>query len=328
VNSPMSHARTAALSALLAGRLLLAQPPTLPLTRVSKDTIRGTYILGPDDQVTIRALEAEEISEKPIPIDAGGYISVPMIGRVPAGGLTAEQLEVRLAQKLGAYLTRPEVTVIVTEYRSQPVSVLGEVNNAGIVQLRGSKTLVEVLSLAGGLKPEAGHWIEITRHIEWGRIPLATAQDDATGNFSVARVSYQAIVNSSNPVENILICPNDVISVPRGSLVYVAGQVHKSGGFVLREKESMSVLQALSLAEGPAATAALNNARILRSGAGGAGRAEIPVDVKKIYDGRKPDVPMQAEDILFIPNSTGKAIGLRTMDAVIQIGTGVAVYRR
>ncbi|MCU1260351.1 MAG: polysaccharide export protein [Bryobacterales bacterium] len=313
---------------VLTGSSLLAQLPVASIPSAVTDTIRGTYILGPDDQVTIRALEAEEISEKPMHIDAGGFISVPMIGRVFAGGLTAEQLEASIARKLSHYLTHPEVAVSITEYRSQPVSVIGEVNNAGIVQLRGSKSLIEVLSLAGGLKADAGHWIEITRHIEWGRIPLANARDDATAKFSVARVSYQAIVNSLSPVENILICPNDVISVPRGNLVYVAGQVRKSGGFLLREKESLSVLQALSLAEGPAPTAALSNARILRGGTGTPSRTEIPVDVKKIYDGRKPDIPMQAEDILFIPNSTSRAIGLRTMDAVIQIGTGVAVYRR
>jgi polysaccharide biosynthesis/export protein len=316
------------LSIVFIGSSLLAQPSEVPTTTASKDIIRGRYILGPDDQVTIRALEAEEISEKPVQIDAGGFISVPMIGRVFAGGLTAEQLEVSIAQKLSHYLTHPEVAVNITEYRSQPVSVIGEVNNAGIVQLRGSKSLVEVLSLAGGLKPDAGYWIEITRHIEWGRIPLANARDDASGKFSVARVSYQAIVNSSSPVENIPICPNDVISVPRANLVYVTGQVRKSGGFMLREKESMSVLQALSLAEGPGVTASLSNARILRGGTGPLGRTEIPVDVKKMYDGRKPDIPMQPEDILFIPNNTGKAVGLRTMDAVIQIGTGMAVYRR
>jgi polysaccharide biosynthesis/export protein len=324
----MSKVLATFLSVVFLGPSLLAQSPATPVKSAPSDTIRGTYVLGPDDQVTIRALEAEEISEKPLHIDADGFISVPMIGRVSAAGLTSEQLEASIAKKLGHYLTFPEVAVNVTEYRSQPVTVIGEVNNAGIVQLRGSKNLVEVLALAGGFKPDAGHWVEITRHLEYGRIPLANAQDDPSGKFSVARVSYQAIVNSTNPAENILVCPNDVISVPRGSLIYVVGQVHKSGGFMLREKESMSVLQALSLAEGVGGTAALSQARILRGGSATLARTEIPIDLKKIWDGKQADIALQPDDVLFVPISGGKAFALKAMDAAIQIGAGVVIYRR
>src|ERR1051326_1093291 len=86
-----------------------------------------SYVLGPEDQITIRALDAEEINEKVYRIGSDGGLTVPTIGRVNASGLTAAQLESELVHKLGKYIRQPKVAVTVTEFHSQPVSVIGAV---------------------------------------------------------------------------------------------------------------------------------------------------------------------------------------------------------
>ena len=287
-----------------------------------------SYVLGPDDQVVIHVLDSEEIGVSPFRIDMRGYINVPLAGRVQAAGLTVDQLEVALAARLKDYLQTPVVTISVFEFRSQPVSVLGAVNTPGVHQIRGHMTLFEVISSAGGLKTEAGNSIKITRRREFGSIPLPGAAADPSGEFSVAEVSVKSVMEARNPQENILIRPNDVISVPKAEMVYVIGAVKRAGGFILSEREQISVLQALSMAEGLDRVAAPSNARILRASDGTTKRAEIPVDVNRILTGKISDVPMLANDILFIPNSAAKSAAMRGLEAAIQLGTGVAIYRR
>jgi polysaccharide export outer membrane protein len=110
-------------------------------------------------------------------------------------------------------------------------------------------------------------------------------------------------------------------------MVYVIGDVKHSGGFVLTERESMSVLQALSLAEGLNGTADARHARILRLKHDADQREELAVDVKDVLNGKKPDVALRGDDILFVPGSTGKKASLRAIEAAIQTGTGLAIWR-
>jgi len=286
------------------------------------------YVLGPGDQILIRALDVDELSDKPVRMETNGLIKLPMVGRLRAGGLTVEQLESEIVKRLKTFVQEPQVSVAVTEYRSQPVSVLGAVAQPGVHQLQGRKTLFEVLSLAGGLRQDAGHSIMITRSKEQGPIPLENAKDDPTGRYSVASVGVKSVVEARNPRENILIMPNDVISVPRAEMVYVVGAVKKSGGFVLNERENITVLQALSLAEGADKSAATKQAKILRAAPGQSARLEIPVNLKQIMAGRAADVPMRAEDILFVPTSAARSASIRAADAAVQITTGLIIWRR
>ena len=223
----------------------------------------ATYVLGPEDQLTMRVLDLEEVPDKPFRVDMRGNINVPLIGRVHAGGLTVEQLEATLTEEFSKVLNNATVTVSMAEFRSQPVSVLGAVRTPGVHQIRGQPRC-ELLSLAGGLNPDAGNTIKITRRKSAGPLPLANSQDDPTGEFQVAEVTAKSIMEGKNPQDNIQVLPNDVVSVPKAELVYVIGAVHKSGGFILSEKERVSVLQALSMAEGLDRGSAPGNAKILR----------------------------------------------------------------
>jgi polysaccharide biosynthesis/export protein len=287
----------------------------------------GSYQLGPNDTITIQCMNAEEFTNAPIRIDTDGRITLPRLGRIQAAGLTVQQLEADLTRQLRAYLLEPQVVVRLAEARSQPVSVVGSVKSPGVHQLEGTKTLLEVLSLAGGLSEDAGRTVKVTRRPEWGTIPLATAHADETKQFSVAEVDLRELIEAKNPANNIAIRPNDVVSVPRAEVIYVVGEVRRPGSFTLSSRETLSVLQALSLAEGLATTANGSKARILRGGSEAA-RAELPVNLAKLLSGQAADSPMRPGDILFVPSSKVKSAGAKTLDAIITAATGVAVYRR
>src|SRR5579859_6167033 len=139
---------------------------------------RSTYLLGPEDLLDIAGPELGEVANKPVRIDSNGNIQVPPAGRVHVGGLTVEQSEVELNKVLSVYIRHPEVSVTVRELRSQPVSILGAVNTPGVHQIQGHKTLLEMLSMAGGIRPDAGYSIRITRQLDWGCIPLPGAALD------------------------------------------------------------------------------------------------------------------------------------------------------
>jgi polysaccharide biosynthesis/export protein len=288
---------------------------------------RSTYLLGPDDQLEISGSELIESGNKPSRIDGEGDVNVPLVGSVHVAGLTSRQAEEKLNGFLRKYIRDPQVAVNVVEVHSEPVSVLGAVNTPGVHQVQGHKTLLEMLALAGGVRPDAGYSIHITRQLEWGCLPLPGAQVDPTGGFSVAEVNLKAIMQAKDPEDNIQILPNDVISVPKAETVYVIGDVKRSGGFALDERRSVSVLQALSLAEGLTGTADTHHAKILRLKEGADQREELPVDLKEVLKGKQPDLPMQADDILFVPGSTGKKAALRGLEAALQTGTGLVIWR-
>jgi polysaccharide biosynthesis/export protein len=285
------------------------------------------YLLGPGDQITVQVEDVNEIQAKPVRLDPAGFIDLPLAGRIKASGLTSEQLKAGIASQLERYITNPHVSIDIVEYESRPVSVIGEVNSPGVHQLDGPKRLIEVISLAGGLRQDAGALVIITREWGYGPIPLANARTDVDHNFSTASISLDSLLAAKNPAENIVIRPEDVISIPRADVVYVVGDVKKAGGFELRSHDAMSLLQALSLAEGLGPDAAPQKARILRPTAEDASKmTEIPVDIKQIFEGKAADVRLYPNDVLFVPNSMAKSSARRAAEAVLQAATGVAIY--
>ena len=287
----------------------------------------SSYVLGPDDQINIRALDAEEISDKPVRIGLDGIINLPLVGRLMAGGLTTEQLEGELETRLKPYVKTPHVAVAVTEMHSQPVSVMGAVNTPGVHQLQGHKTLVEMLSMAGGLKPDAGYSVKISRRIERGPIPLPGAAQDSSGQYSVAEVPLRDITDATNPAANIAIMPEDVITVPTADMVYVIGDVNKPGNIVLGGANTVSVLQALAAAGGFGRTAKPKECRIMRVVPGSTTRQEVKIDLKAALEGKTNDVAMQPSDILFVPSSIKKDVALRTLEAMVASGPAAIIYR-
>jgi polysaccharide export outer membrane protein len=112
--------------------------------------------------------------------------------------------------------------------------------------------------------------------------------------------------------------------VSKAGIIYVVGDVAHPSGFIMENNESVTVLQALALAGGNNKFAALDSARLIRRTP--EGPTEVPVKLKKILTAQAPDINMQPEDILFVPQSKGKSTAARTMEAIIQIATGAALH--
>ena len=286
-----------------------------------------SYRLGPNDTLSIRCPNAEEFGEAPIRIDTDGQITLPLTGRIQAAGRTLEELEADIRGRLEKFIIEPQVVVRLVEARSQPVSVIGAVNRPGVVQLEGSKRLLEILSLAGGLRPDAGQLLTLTRRQESGPVPLPGNRADETDRYSIAEIDLKELMSGTNPKANVEIRPFDVLSVPVAELIYVVGEVKRPGGFALAHPESVSVLQALSLAEGLFGVASAKDARIIRQ-TGKTDREEIPVNLTRLLTGEAEDVPMQAGDILFVPKNKAKSASLKVLDVVLQTASGMMIYRR
>ena len=307
--------------------LVLASASLVPQT---VRTPRG-YILGPQDTLNIHVTDLVEFDPKTLGamrIDDQGNVHLPLAGRIHAAGLTIEQMEQEVAAHLSKVMKNPEVTISIADFRNHPVSVLGAVKNPGVYQVTGPKTLFEVLSLAGGLNPDASNRIKVTRPASSGPLPLANARRDLKGDFYIGELNVRDVMDAKSPDDNIQVLPDDVITVPKADLVYVVGAVHRSGGFPLNEKEHVSVLQAVSLAEGLDKVAGASHSRILRQAELGTERTEIAVNVQRILDGRDKDIPLQANDILFIPTNAAKSVSLRALEVAVQMGTGIAIFGR
>src|SRR5689334_17476764 len=142
------------------------------------------YVLAADDGLSINVVDLAELDGKTlgvVRVDHQGNIHLPLAGRIHASGLTVEQLESEIGKHLSSIMQSPEVSVSVAEYRSHPVSVLGAVRTPGVYQVSGKKTLFEVLSLAGGLNPDAGNQVKITRLSSVGKLPLPNVTSDPSG---------------------------------------------------------------------------------------------------------------------------------------------------
>lgn len=244
-------------------------------------------------------------------VNSGGEISLPMLGTVTVGGLPVEQagklIERRLVQM--QLFNDPHIMVFVKEYATQAISVLGEVQKAGIYPLLGPKTLYDVISAAGGTTPKAGKYVLITHRNDPQqsiRVPLSTGAPESMEN-------------------NVRIEPGDTIVVSKAGLVYVVGNVRQPGGFVMENDRTITVLQALALAQGPGPNAALNGAKLIRKTP--AGPEEVPLPLKKILAAKAPDLQLQPDDIVFVPVSAGMSAGKRAAETALQMATGVAIWR-
>lgn len=286
--------------------------------------IRPTYVLGVGDQITIRAFEVEEISDKPYRIESDGNINLPILGRLHAAGLTVEQLEAELTQRLKSLVKNPQVTINVVQFRSEPVFLVGAFKAPGIYPLDGGRTLVEMLTGIGGLQPNASRRIKVTRRIEFGMIPLPNATLDSDGKTSSVEISIGSLRDNVNPKEDIQLQPFDVISVPQAEMVYVNGDVGKVGGIELGERDSISVTQLITMAGGLGKDAAPEKTRVLRPILDSSRRAEIPINLKKILDGSASDFPLLPNDVLYVPShshrqflTTAALIGVPLIPTII-----------
>jgi polysaccharide export outer membrane protein len=288
------------------------------------ERLRPNYVLRPGDQILIRAFEMEEISERPFRIDGDGFVNLPVLGRVKCGGVTVERFEADLLEVLRKYVRQPQVTVTVVQFSSEPMFFVGAFKAPGIYPLEGRRTLVEMMSSVGGLLPTASRRIKLTRRKEYGEIPLASAVTAPDGNASTLEINMASLRDNVNPAEDIVLQPFDVVSVERAEMVYVTGEVARVGAFELQERDSISIIQALTLAGGLGPSADVKTARILRPVTNTSRRAEIQLDLKQILAGHQSDQPLLPNDVLYIPKKSGLKGNLgKTMLIVLPVAASI-----
>jgi polysaccharide export outer membrane protein len=201
------------------------------------------------------------------------------------------------------------VTVLVTVYAGQDVSVLGEVAHPGVYPYALHHRLLDLISAASGLGPGAGSLVTIV-HRDDPKTPHAVALDPNGADAA----------SDHNPELE----PGDTVQVGRTGLVYVVGDVIRPGGFPVDPVQGLTVLRALTLAWGPAQNAALSKALLIREQQGG--RTLTTLNLKRLLRGQDPDLAIQDRDILFVPDSAAKNLWNRTMESVIQSAAGVSIY--
>jgi len=286
------------------------------------------YVLGPNDQLSIDVVELPEFHSKVYRVGSDGTVDLPLIGNVPAAGRTLAEFKADVETRLHSQVRTPHVVASVTETKSRPVSVMGEVFTPGTQQMDGQKTLFDVLAGAGGLKPDAGDVITITRQKAEGPLGLADAVVDPGTGKTTAEVKVTDLVQLRNPAVNIVMRAHDEVAIPRAHLLYVIGNVRKPGGFTLSEKRTVSALEALSLAEGLSPNAAPGSARILRATPNSdTARQQIPINLKRILSGKAEDMRLQPGDILFVPDNGKRRIAAKTAETALATISGIAIWR-
>ena len=310
------------------------------------------YRIGPEDVLTINVFEAQELNRE-VRVSASGEISLPLLGSVRAAELTPRELEIVLEELLHrTYMKDPHVSVFVHEMQSHPVSVMGAVKRPGVFQIRGSKTLLEVLSLAEGLADDAGETVIILRGAALSAEPDQSTDhpaaedqlpagaesageaksassgfnDNPSASENGVQVNLKDLLEAADSRNDPLVHPGDIVKVARAGVVYVIGEVRRPGGFTLKSNERISVLQALALSEGLTRTAAKAGARIIRTDQQSGERKETSIDLGKILAGKAADPVLEPKDIVFVPNSAAKSAFGRGAEVAAQTLAGLLIF--
>jgi polysaccharide export outer membrane protein len=291
------------LPVLLSLSILAAQ--SRPMDDVGKANLPQQAI-GANDLIAISVYDAPELT-RTIRVDADGSIRLPLLkAPVLAEGLLPMNLEAAVGDALKAeeILVDPIVKVTVVEYYSRPISIAGAVHKPVTFQAVGKVTLLEALARAEGLAPEAGLEILVSQP---GQV--------------VRRIPVKALIDDADPETNIRLFGGEEIRVPEAGKIYVVGNVKKPGAFPVRDSADTSVLKLLALAEG-LTPYACRQAYIYRREAG-ASKKEIEIELDKIMKRKSPDVPLEANDILYIPDNTGKRATMTAIEKFILTGSAV-----
>ena len=283
-----------------------------PTTPMSASTTpagdQSHYFISPGDVLEVSVFGAPDLSQKAA-VNSSGNIYMPLVNYVRVAGMHVEDAQGAVEQayfKKGV-LKFPHVNIVVTSY-SSGVVLMGEVGRPGIYPIVGSGTLFDILAEAGGATANAGQLVTITHK---GGI-------DTT----------QTVFLSSDPVKsleaNVPVQQGDTIIVSKAGVIYVVGEVLAPNGFLMDEKGQYTVMKAVAMAHGLAKFAKPSNARIVRRTPGG--QQEIAVPLDKILVSKAPDIPMQSNDILFVPSSKGKIAAARTVDVAVALASGLAFY--
>jgi polysaccharide export outer membrane protein len=281
------------------------------------------YRIGPNDVIDVQVENAPEMS-RTFRVTAAGTFLMPYIGRVTAVKKTTEEVAQMIADGLrGDYLKDPKVVVSVKEFNSRSFFIQGSVRSPGVFQIEGRPSMLEIITLAGGLSEKHGANAYIIRRIkapeQKGPEPSSaktTAANDANAEQEPATeegAKYELKSANINGLlkgrfdQDVLLEPGDIINIPPSDVFFVAGEVNAPGEFAL--KEGTTLRQAISLAQGTNYKAALNRGVVYRENAQNGKREEVHIDIGAVMGGKKEDVLIMANDIIMVPNSRTRTLG-------------------
>ena len=258
-------------------------PPQVPGDKSESQDI----LIMPGDLLNVTVFDTPELS-RDVRVSGDGTINLPLLGDILVANLNEAEASRRVndAYLQGGFVLRPQTSILIREFASKGVSVLGEVVHPGIYPVQGPRTVIDVLALAGGLTITADTRITIQHG------SIAKEQETVTIPFDNA---------SKSLASDVQVFPGDRVLVPRASLVYVLGDVTRPGGFVMQDNGKITILQAVAQANGTTKTAGENRVVLLRRNADS--YSTLTVALRDIYKGRKPDIAMQPDDVLYVPSS-------------------------
>jgi polysaccharide export outer membrane protein len=284
--------------------------PGLPPLAGTLSAVPMPAPIAPGDFLDITEYHTPEFHSA-VRVSPVGTVTLPMVNEVKLGGLdeqaAAHAIEAALVAK--GMLLHPQVSVLVTVYAGQDVSVLGEVTRPGVYAYTLHHRLLDLISAASGLAPSAGRLVNIYHR-----------SDPKTPHSVVLDPGGTDIGSDHNPE----LIPGDTVQVSRAGLAYVVGDVIRPGGFPVDPAQGLTVVQALSMAWGPSQNAAADKAVLIREQKGG--RTLTTLNLKRMLHGQEPDQPVYDRDILYVPDSMAKNLWNKSIEAAIQSAIGVTIY--
>lgn len=269
-----------------------------------------TLLIGPGDTLDVEVLDTPELEQRPRVTDAG-EIPLVGVGDVSVAGLTPAEAAAKIRQRLIGmnYMNHPEVSVTVVEYATQTVSVLGQVKTPGAYSISTPRSILSVVALAGGLTDSADYHITIQR-----RDPSQQPVSYTLSNDPRDAIAQEVQVN-----------PGDTVLVPKAGIAYVLGDVTRPGGFVMQNNHSqLTALQAVALAGGTPPSAVPSHARLIRRTPEG-GYQEIALNFSAMQKGKKADVLLEPDDVLYIPFSYLRNVA-STASGIVASTSQAAIY--
>jgi polysaccharide biosynthesis/export protein len=283
-----------------------ATPPPAPQSQNAP-----AISIGPGDLLNVIVFDIPELSSSSR-VSQNGVINLPVLGLVNIAGLNtseaARQIETELKQR--GLVLDPHVTVSIAEYASQGATMTGEIRQPGVYPTLGSRRLMDMISIAGGVTTTAGKLVTIIHRNDPHHPEQIHLAQKASG-----------LANQDNPV----ILPGDTVVIAKAGIIYVLGDVARAGGYLVDNNEHLSLMQALSLAGGTTQTSALSKTRLIRKVP--SGREEIRLDLKHVYFGTQADLRVEDGDILFVPSSFGKTMAYRGIEATVNASQQIAAYK-
>lgn len=269
------------------------------------------YQVGPEDQLAIEIFGQGNLNRE-LRVNGQGEIAMPLVGVVKVAGLTPQEIQKRLEELYNArFLVNPQITVTVKEFRHQRVAVTGAVAKPGSYEIIGPRTLLEVLSLAGGLASQtssipAGDVITVIRHPNAHK-PAGTGKagtsQTSTPLAETVVIDIRRLVSGRSPELNVLVANGDVVDVPFADTAYVMGAVKLPKSIAV--KENLTVSQAVALAGGVDPLLASSSITIMRFDKQGS-PTSIKANLKSIIARNEPDIPIKGSDVVVVNESAVK----------------------